>query len=635
MPTTQRNPGKQIFNTKGFDTGSIEQIALPRASNDRFLPSILLKLPIEELLRRLKSADNEFYEIIATSTSIQKAREKLFLYLDKREFEFFDLFTPENRVEVNITERSNAKECIRVLKSILRTENEHCTGFSALNYLRNAVVKSSESKKTLSAAFLCEIIALLNGINGKGLSFLAPDTNETIEHTERKIQLDLYANKMQESFQRFPTGLDPDLVKRQEHLKKKILAYYNANEKDWYDYSWQIQHIFTSIDAITSIVKCSQEELLGLQKAEQESIPVQITPYYLSLFNDEGRDSSDAAIRAQVLPSVSYCNTIISNRMEGTDMDYMGEQSTSPIEGITRRYPNIVILKVFDSCPQICVYCQRNWEIRDLEHGAVNETKIKKAIQWIGDHQEISEVLITGGDPLTLSNSRLGKILNQLADFDHIERIRIGTRTLVTLPFRINDNFLNLLRAFHKPGKREVVIITHAEHATELTQDVIDAVSKIRSCGIGVYNQQVFTYYNSKRFETAFLRKNLKLCGIDPYYTFNTKGKDETADFRVPIARLLQERKEEARLLPGIIRTDEPVFNVPRLGKSHLRAWQDHEPVMILEDGRRVYRFLPWESRLTLSDDYLYTDVSIYDYLKRLDQDGEDVDLYRTIWYYF
>lgn len=116
---------------------------------------------------------------------------------------------------------------------------------------------------------------------------------------------------------------------------------------------------------------------------------------------------------------------------------------------------------------------------------------------------------------------------------------------------------------------------------------------------------------------------------------FNTKGKEETSDFRVPIARLLQESKEEARLLPGIMRTDEPVFNVPRIGKSHLRAWQDHEPIMILADGRRVYRFLPWDSRLIASDDYLYTDVSIYDYLKRLYHDGEDVDQYRSIWYYF
>jgi len=127
----------------------------------------------------------------------------------------------------------------------------------------------------------------------------------------------------------------------------------------------------------------------------------------------------------------------------------------------------------------------------------------------------------------------------------------------------------------------------------------------------------------------------LKLIGIDPYYTFNTKGKDETIDFRVPIARIEQERKEEARFLPGIVRTDEPVFNLPKLGKSHLRAWQDHEPIMVMGTGERVYRFFPWESKVTLVEDYLYKDLPIYNYLKRIQADGENPDDYKSIWYYF
>ena len=125
------------------------------------------------------------------------------------------------------------------------------------------------------------------------------------------------------------------------------------------------------------------------------------------------------------------------------------------------------------------------------------------------------------------------------------------------------------------------------------------------------------------------------MSGIDPYYSFNAKGKDETIDFRVPISRIQQERKEEARLLPGIVRTDEAVFNVPKLGKSHLRSWQDHEIIMISEDGSRVYRFFPWESMLLLVEDYIYTDVPIYNYLKRLKNDGEDIEDYKSIWYYF
>jgi lysine 2,3-aminomutase len=127
----------------------------------------------------------------------------------------------------------------------------------------------------------------------------------------------------------------------------------------------------------------------------------------------------------------------------------------------------------------------------------------------------------------------------------------------------------------------------------------------------------------------------MKKSGIDPYYTFNTKGKKETQDYRVPISRIEQEREEEARLLPGLERTDEPVFNVPRLGKSHLRSWQNHEVIMILPDGRRVYRFYPWEYKFELVEPYNYADVSIYDYIERLYLDGEDIGDYSSIWYYF
>jgi lysine 2,3-aminomutase len=113
------------------------------------------------------------------------------------------------------------------------------------------------------------------------------------------------------------------------------------------------------------------------------------------------------------------------------------------------------------------------------------------------------------------------------------------------------------------------------------------------------------------------------------------KGKEETHRYMVPIARILQERKEEARLLPGLDRTDEPVFNVPKLGKNHLRGWQDHRLVMIRPDGSRVYEFHPWEKNITPVPPYNYVDVPIYDYLEELAARGENIRDYRTIWFYY
>jgi lysine 2,3-aminomutase len=297
----------------------------------------------------------------------------------------------------------------------------------------------------------------------------------------------------------------------------------------------------------------------------------------------------------------------------------------------------IVILKPILTCPQICVYCQRNWEIEDVySRGSImSRDKIEKAVQWIAERPEISEVLITGGDPFIMSNGRIENLLSMLSRIKHIKRIRLGSRTLVTLPQRITDNLVRAINRFHVPGKREVLVVTHFEHSYEITPQSMNAVQKFRHYGIGVYNQLVYTFYNSKKFEAAALRLKLRLIGVTPYYTFNTKGKEETIDYRVPIPRLLQEQNEEARLLPGAARTDEIVFNVPRLGKNYLRAMQHRDLISILPDGRRLYEFHPWEEKLSLADTYLYKDVSIYDYLKRLKTVGENTSQYGTIWYYY
>jgi lysine 2,3-aminomutase len=205
----------------------------------------------------------------------------------------------------------------------------------------------------------------------------------------------------------------------------------------------------------------------------------------------------------------------------------------------------------------------------------------------------------------------------------------------VTLPQRITESLVRTITRFHEPGRREVVIITHFEHPTEITPEAMQAVQRFRLFGVEVYNQMVFTYYNSRKFEASTLRQKLRLIGVTPYYTFNTKGKEETDDYRVPIARLLQEQQEEARLFPGTVRTDEIVFNVPRLGKNYLRAGQNRDMIAILPDGRRVYEFHPWEKRMALMDTYVYTDVSIDAYLKRLQRDGEQPKDYKSIWYYY
>jgi len=361
-----------------------------------------------------------------------------------------------------------------------------------------------------------------------------------------------------------------------------------------------------------------------------------VTPYYLSLMDDEP-NGRDAAIRAQVFPPRDYVEQVLAAREAG-DLDFMGEEDTSPFDNITRRYPAIVILKPFNTCPQICVYCQRNWEIDDaMAPGAYAGKKgVEAALAWIGDHPAVHEVLVTGGDPLAMGDAALAHVLDGLAAIDHVERIRIGSRTPVTMPMRITARLARLLGRYREPGRREVALSTHVQHPYEITPETVAAVDLLRRQGIAVYNQLVYTFHVSRRFEASALRRTLRLCGIDPYYTFNTKGKEETRAYRVPVARLVQEQQEEARLLPGLERTDEAVFNVPRQGKNYLKSREHRDLISILPSGRRVYEFHPWERNIAQSTrTYIYQDVGILDYLERLEAIGEDPADYDTIWYYF
>lgn len=594
----------------------------------------------DELVEVLWESNPQIYNILRRSEDLHVTRDKLSRYLNNVDAALFSVYSHRHFKNMNILEKKNARDCIRVLKTIIRTENEKQVRFSALKML-SKMAKVSRVPKKVNKGFIFEFIYLFRGVSGRSGLYSAKEVPSFLKLTgkdaalERMKFLDDYAGRMEPFFEKYRTGLETDLTHRRSMLKELILQHFGADEGDWSDYHWHLKHIISDISTLQSIVKLDQDEQKGLKLADKYHIPFQITPYYLSLFDSENLKQFDQSIRAQVLPSANYCKNFYESKQKNISMDFMEEESTSPIEGITRRYPRILILKPYKSCPQICVYCQRNWELETIDNSEITRDVITKSIDWVADNPHISEVLVTGGDPLTLNDSYLDWLLGKISDIEHIERIRIGTRTLVTLPFRFTDRLLDVFSKYHRLGEQELCVMTHFQHPTEITPDVLEVVSNIKKQGINIYNQQVFTYYNSKKFESCLLRKTMKKSGIDPYYTFNTKGKDETIDYRVPISRIEQERKEEARLLPGLERTDEPVFNVPRLGKSHLRAWQDHEVIMILPNGSRVYRFYPWESNLELVEPYNYLDVSIYDYLERLYLDGEDIDEYSSILYYF
>ncbi|MFQ6117244.1 MAG: KamA family radical SAM protein, partial [Candidatus Bipolaricaulia bacterium] len=434
----------------------------------------------------------------------------------------------------------------------------------------------------------------------------------------------------------------PEVIEKRKRNREKILNQFGGTINDWYQASWQFKHILKGPEGLKhlkDLVPLTDEDAEAVKVAIENQIPWGITPYYLSLLDFESADrGEDYQVRSQVIPPMHYIRRMMEHRGDREYyFDFMGEHDTSPIDLVTRRYTTIAILKASDTCPQVCVYCQRNWEITGpmMPGGIPAKDEIDKALDWFAAHPAMKDVLITGGDPFILNEGMIKHIMERLSQMNHVINIRWGTRIPVTMPMRITDGLAEMLGGYIEPGRRNVCVVTHIESAYEVTPELAEAVRKLRTRGIYVYNQQVFTVETSRRFQTVATRMAMKKAGVDPYYTFYPKGKEEHKDYLVPIARLLQERKEEARLLPGIFRTDEPVFNVPRLGKNHLRAWQDRELIAIRPDGKRVYLLHPWEKGIAPVEPWIYIDTPIYDYLREIERRGEDPKDYESIWYYY
>ncbi|UCH89909.1 MAG: KamA family radical SAM protein [Thermoplasmata archaeon] len=588
-------------------------------------------------------AEPEIHILLKESETLEGAREKIINYIGSLDWTYRRDFD-----NIKSWDYILLKESVRCLQNIISPRNERLSDSSALNHLWEAA-RTGDSD--VADDFIDEFEHFFKAV--KGNSDVYPSKimgdMESLDFNGYKGReaalirsdfLDKMSEQMNKYLERYPTGLKAEIVEKRIANKKRILEALGATEDDWDDWKWQFRNVFkdeAGFEIIKKVIKLVPEQEKAIELAVKSNVPFGVTPHYLHLMDYEP-SSFDFAVRRQVFPPLSYVeNMKAHNGDRETAFDFMREHDTSPVDLVTRRYPKVAIIKPYDSCPQICVYCQRNWEITNpfMESAQASTEQIDKAIEWYAQHEHLMDVLVTGGDPLVMSNKLVERIVKGLSELKHIRSIRIATRIPITVPQRITEELCEIFSTYYEVGKQTLCMVTHFSHPYEVTLDTAAAIRRIKMHGLHVYNQQVFTFANSRRFETAALRIAIKQIGVDPYYTFNMKGKSEVEEYAVPVARILQERKEEARILPGIFRTDEPVFNVPFLGKNHLRAWQDHELIAVMPDGRRMYSFHPWEKNIDQVKPYLYTDVSIKSYLDKMEERGESSEEYNSIWYYY
>ncbi len=593
-----------------------------------------------DYIKRLSQVNPTIVSLISEAETAQNARNYLKAYLEE-----FSRFLFKGSRRSSSLAWSQQITCFLAFQEIISIRSERVSRFSIVKRLWQAIHNQDNPEEApLSASFFADLEHILAGMSGKSDVYISTAMPEFMSHEgqdaalARSVELDDLAAKNLNYIKRYTHGLDTGIIELRHQNRARLLSYFGGSETDWDDYHWHLHHLVRDSASLGNLIDLMPEERRAIDEAKKAGLPFGVTPYYVSLMDKEAHRRHDHAIRAQVLPPPFYVETMLDHLDDRSEyFDFMRETDTSPIELITRRYPHIAIFKPYNTCSQICVYCQRNWEIKDVlfPDALALPEKIDQAIDWLESHPAITEVLLTGGDPLVMPDGVLGRILERLSAIVHVERIRIGSRIFVALPQRMTDELADLIGRHHKPGRREVALVTHFEHPYEVTPESMEAVQKIRRRGMSVYNQAVFTIENSRRFELVALRRLLRLIGVDAYYTFCAKGKDETRDYRVPIARLQQEVKEEARVMPGLVRTDEPVYNVPRLGKNYLRAEQNHSLLTIMPDGSRIYEFHPWEKNLNMAPTYIHKDIPILDYLEEMERRGEDLAEYRSIWYYF
>ncbi len=289
----------------------------------------------------------------------------------------------------------------------------------------------------------------------------------------------------------------------------------------WNDWKWHFRNRITTVEQLSQYIPLSLEEKLQLESVVHQ-YPLAITPYYMSLINP---DDPDDPIRKQAVPS------ILETAMGFMGMeDPLGEKEDSVVSGLVHRYPDRVLMVLTDICPMLCRHCTRK---REWRHGAWTRTDIEidKMLDYIRNNSCVRDVIISGGDPLTLSNQQIEKVLFRLREIKHVEIIRIGSRFPVVLPQRIDPELCAVLAKYGP-----IWLNTHFNHPRELTLEATHACDRIIRAGVPVNNQSVLLRGINDSVETmTALCHGLLKAKVRPYYLFQCDEVQGTEHLRTPV----------------------------------------------------------------------------------------------------
>ncbi|MGA1840914.1 MAG: KamA family radical SAM protein [bacterium] len=319
--------------------------------------------------------------------------------------------------------------------------------------------------------------------------------------------------------------VNSEINERTTYFRKRF--YPNVTSYQWHDWRWQLRNRIQSREELERIIKLSGDEIEGIN-GHQGSLPMSITPYYASLI--DGKDPKQAIRRCVIPVSAEFL------RSPGEADDPLGEDTHSPVPCIVHRYPDRVLFLVTDFCSTYCRYCTRSRMIGVGGKSHLNMAKWEGAINYIEKTPTIRDVLISGGDPLTLSDEKLDWLLSRLRRIPHVELLRIGTKVPVVLPHRINSHLIRMLRRYHP-----LWMSIHVTHPDEITPEMSHACIRLADAGIPLGSQTVLLSGINDDVETMKrLVHGLLKIRVKPYYLYQCDPVSGSAHFRTPVKKGLE-----------------------------------------------------------------------------------------------
>ena len=307
-------------------------------------------------------------------------------------------------------------------------------------------------------------------------------------------------------------------------MKTKNGLFVSVSENEWNDWHWQVANRITSLADLEACgIVLTDEERKGVE-ITLGRLRMAITPYYLSLIDIN--DPYDP-IRKQAIPTVEELNFAPYE-----DKDPLAEDEYSPLPGLIHRYPDRVLLLVTDQCAMYCRHCTRR-RFAGQHDAYVPMEQIMKGIEYIRDHKEVRDVLISGGDPLMLSDKALEDIISELRKIEHVEVIRFGSRAPVVCPQRVTPDLCEMIKKYHP-----VWCNVQFNHPNELTPEAKVACGMLADAGIPLGNQSVLLAgVNDCVYVMRDLVNGLVRARVRPYYIYNCDPSLGLSHFRTPVSK--------------------------------------------------------------------------------------------------